>query len=138
MATVTSDSATRLGELRLADTDPQITHSGSGSDRFNAKFTLVGVDLLELENVLKPRLAGVGVERVTRIGMTMTLYGVEQGREVEALSVVESAIADVNRARKAAREDVDRRRSATEAAEAVSETQLEAVRESFRAARQTA
>lgn len=134
MATATPDSASQHGELRLADGDPDITHSGSGRDRFNVKFTLTGINLLELQNVLTPRLGGVGVERLHRVGTTMTLYGIEHGREAEVLSAVETAIADVNRARRAGREDAERQRSATEAAEAVSETQLEAVRESFREA----
>ena len=134
MANATPDSAGQHGELRLADGDPDITHSGSGRDRFNVKFTLTGINLLELQNVLTPRLGGVGVERLHRVGTTMTLYGIEHGREAEVLSAVETAIADVNRARRAGREDAERQRSVTEAAEAVSETQLEAVRESFREA----
>lgn len=138
MATVKSESATPHGELRLADRDPDVTHSASGSDRFNVKFTLEGVDVLELQNMLTPRLAGAGVERMSRSGMTVTLYGIEQGREGEVLAEVEGAIADVNRARKAAREDAEHQRSATDAAEAVSEAQLQTVRDSFRSARQSA
>jgi hypothetical protein len=138
MATVTSESGTPHGELRLADRDPEVTRSASGSDRFNVKFTLEGIDFLELQNVLTPRLAGVGVERMDRSGMTMMLYGIEQGREGEVLAEVEAAIDDVNRARKAAREDAEHQRSATEAADAVSEAQLQTVRDSFRSARQSA
>jgi hypothetical protein len=48
MATLTPESATRDGELRLADRDPEIKHSASNSDRFVVKFTLEGVHLLEL------------------------------------------------------------------------------------------
>jgi hypothetical protein len=135
MAAVTSETA--HGELRLADKDLDITRSASGSDQFNVQFTLEGVNFLELQNVLTPCLAGVGVERIDRSGMTMTLYGVEQGREGEVLAEVEGAIADVNRARKAAREDAERQRSATEAADAISEAQLQTVRERFKAARKS-
>ena len=107
MATATPDSASQHGELRLADGDPDITHSGSGRDRFNVKFTLTGINLLELQTVLTPRMGGVGVERLHRVGTTMTLYGIEHGREAEVLSAVETAIADVNRARRAGREDAE-------------------------------
>jgi hypothetical protein len=57
-------------DLRLADADPEVTRSGSG-DPFMVKFTMEGIDLLELQNVLRPRLAAVGVERISRLGMTM-------------------------------------------------------------------
>ncbi len=61
------------GRPQLADEDPEVTHSGSG-DRFTVKFTIEGVCLVELENVLRARLAAVGVEGMGRLGMTMTLY----------------------------------------------------------------
>jgi hypothetical protein len=68
MATITPEPATRDGQLRLADGDPEIKHSASGSDRFVVKFTLEGVHLLELQEALEPRLAGIGVERIHRFG----------------------------------------------------------------------
>ena len=138
MATDTQESISPNGQLKLADRDLEVTHSASGSDRFNVKFTLTGINLLELQNVLAPRLAGVGVERLSRSGTTITLFGIEQGREAEVLSEVEGAIVDVNRARQAARDDAEHQRSVTEAADAVSEAQLQAVRDSFDAARSAA
>ena len=50
------------GDLKLADRDLEVTRSTSGSNRFNVKFTLTGINLLELQNVLALRLADVGAE----------------------------------------------------------------------------
>ncbi len=134
MATTTSSSE-RHADLKLADADPEVTHSGSG-DRFTVKFTIEGVDLLEVQNVLEPRLAGVGVERISRFGMTMSLHGVEAGREGEVFHEVETAIEDVNRLRETARDERERSRSAAEAADALAEGRLETVRHGFHAARE--
>jgi hypothetical protein len=135
MATITPESTAPDGGLRLADIDPEVEHYAPGSDRFVVKFTFKGTDLLQLQNVLAPRLAGIGVGRSSRVGMTITLYGVEQGRESEVLNEVQAAVDEVNRTRQAARESAEHERSASEAAAAVSDAQLEAVRESFRTAR---
>jgi hypothetical protein len=123
MATSTPSTDSQA-DLKLADADPEVTRSGSG-DRFTVKFTMEGVDLLELQTILRPRLAAVGVERISRLGMTMSLYGVEAGRESEVFHEIETAIADVNRLRQTARDDRERSRSATEAADAVAERRLE-------------
>lgn len=135
MATITPDSAARDGELRLADRDPEIQHSASNADRFVVKFTLEGVHLLELQEALEPRLAGIGVDRIKRFGMTVSLSGVEQGREAEVYAEIQAAIEEVNRARRAARENAEHDRSASQAAATVSEANLQAVGASFRAAR---
>jgi hypothetical protein len=135
MATITPESAAPDGGLRLADIDPEVEHYAPGSDRFVVKFTFKGTDLLQLQNVLAPRLAGIGVGRSSRVGMTITLYGVEQGRESEVYAEVKVAVDEVNRTRQAARENAEHERSASEAAAAVSDAQLEAVRENFQAAR---
>ena len=127
--------ATSHGKLRLADKDPRIVRSTSAADRFTVTFALEGTNLLELQNALAPRIADIGVEGISRMGMSMSLYGVEQGREGEVLNEVQAAIDDVNQARDAAREETRDRHSAAEAAQAVSEEQLEAVRKSFQAAR---
>jgi hypothetical protein len=137
MATITPESPPPGGELRLADSDPKIQHSASGSDRFVVTFTLEGVHLLELQEALEPRLAGIGVERIDRFGMTVSLSGVEQGREAEVYAEIEAALEEVNRARGAARKDAEHERSASEAAAAVSEAQLQDVGEGFRAARRS-
>jgi hypothetical protein len=129
MASVSSMNG--RAELKLAAKDPEVTQSGS-SDRFSVTFTMEGVDLLELENVLRPRLAAVGVERVSRFGMTISLYGVEAGREGEVFHELQTAIEDVNTLRQTARDDRERSRSAAEAADAVAEGRLETVREGFR------
>jgi hypothetical protein len=123
-------------ELRLASKDPRVTQSGS-SDRFTVEFTMEGVDLLELENLLRPRLEAVGVERISRFGMSISLHGVEEGREGEVFHELQLAIDDVNRTRQTAREDRERRRSASEAAETVAEDRRESVREGFRAAQES-
>jgi hypothetical protein len=136
MATNAPSTKSQAG-LKLADKDPEVAHSGSG-DRFTVKFTMEGVDLLELQNVLAPRLAAVGVERISRDGMTMSLHGVEAGREGEVFHELETAIEDVNRTRENVRAERERSRSATEAAEAVAEGRLENVRDRFRAAREDA
>ncbi len=133
VATITPSTEPQA-DLRLADTDPEVTHSGSG-DRFTVKFTMEGVDLLEMQNVLAPRLAAVGVERISGFGMTMSLYGVEAGREGEVFHELESAIVDVNRLRESARDERERSRSAAEAAEVLAEGRLEKVRDGFHAAR---
>jgi hypothetical protein len=135
MATITRESTAPDGGLRLADIDPEVEHYAPGSDRFVVKFTFKGTDVLQLQNVLAPRLAGVGVGRSSRVGMAISLYGVEQGREGEVFAEVEAALEEVNRTRQAARENAEHERSASEAAAVVSEAQLEAVRESFRTAR---
>jgi hypothetical protein len=135
MATITPESTAPDGGLRLADIDPEVEHYAGGSDRFVVRFTFKGTDLLELQNVLNPRLAGVGVGRSTRVGMTITLYGVEHGREGEVFAEVDAAVAEVNRIRQAARETTEHERSASETAAVLSEAQLEAVREGFRSAR---
>jgi len=137
MATTSPDSATPSGQLRLAAKDPEVEHAASGSERFTVKFALEGTNLLELENALAPRLAGVGVERISRSGMTITLYGVEQGREGEVFHEVQAGIDEVNRTRRAAADDAEDRRSATEAAGAVADARLRSVREGFQTARQT-
>ena len=134
MATI-KPSTNGHAKLKLATKDPEVTHSGSG-DRFTVKFTMEGVDLLELENVLKPRLAAVGVQRISRFGMTIALYGVEEGRESEVFHELETAIEDVNTLRQEARDAGERRRSDAEEAEAVAESRLDTVREGFHAARE--
>lgn len=134
MAIINSTSNGRT-ELKLAAKDPEVTQSAS-SDRFTVKFTIEGVALLELENVLKSRLAAVGVERISRFGMTIALYGVEEGRESEVFHELETAIEDVNTLRQTARDDRELRRSAAEEVEAVAEGKLEKVRGGFRAARE--
>ena len=135
MATI-NPSTGGQAELKLADKDAEVTHSGS-SDRFTVKFTIEGIDLLELENVLTPRLPAVGVKQIRRFGMTMSLSGVEAGREGEVFHALQTAIADVNTLRQNARDDRERSRSATEAADAVAEGRLDAARERFHAARES-
>jgi hypothetical protein len=99
------------------------------------KFRFIGPDLFQLQNVLAPRPAGIGVGRSTRTGVTISLYGVEHGREGEVLAEVQRAIDEVNQTRQAGRGDAERERAVVDAASVVSEAQLEAVRESFRTAR---
>ena len=154
MATQAPEATAPDGGLTLTDTDPEIEHYAPGSDRFVVKFRFTGPDLLQLQNVLAPRLAGIGVGRSTRTGMTISLYGVEHGREGEVLAEVQRAIDDVNQTRQAgrdnangsaqvvaqdwsrdSRENAERQRAARDAASVLSEAQLEAVRESFRTAR---
>jgi hypothetical protein len=134
MATITPEATAPDGGLTLADVDPEVEHYAPGSDRFVVKFTFKGPDLLQLQNVLAPRLAGIGVGRSTRTGMTISLYGVEHGREGDVLAEVRRSIDEVNRTRQAARENAEHERSASEGAAVISEAQLEAVRESFRTA----
>ena len=135
MATITPEATAPDGGLTLADTDAEVEHYAPGSDRFVVKFRFIGPDLLQLQNVLAPRLAGIGVGRSTRTGMTISLYGVEHGREGEVLAEVQRAIDEVNQPHHAGRENPERERSAVNAAAVLSEVQLEAVRESFRTAR---
>jgi hypothetical protein len=134
MATITP-STERQADLRLASKDPEVTHSGSG-DRFTVTFTMEGVALRELQNVLGPRLAKMGVERISRFGMTMSLHGVEAGREGEVFHELATAIEDVNTLRENARDERERSRSAAEAADALAEDRLEKVRDGFHAARE--
>ncbi len=135
MATITPSTEPQA-DLRLANKDPEVTRSGSG-DRFTVKFTMEGVALLELQNVLEPRLAAVGVERISRFGMTISLHGVEAGREGEVFHELETAIEDVNRLRKSARGERERSRAAAEAADALVVGRLETVRHGFHAARES-
>jgi len=137
MAPRTPRSSVTDGSLMLVDGNPRVTHADSQeSDRFTVTFTLKGTDLLALENVLAPRLARIGVERITRVGMKISLDGVRQGREAEVLDTVQAAIDDVNDARAAARAQAREVRAAAAAAAVVSEDRLEAVRSGFRAARE--
>ncbi len=131
MATIAAESTTPDGNVRLASAAPEVARSASAPDRFTVKFDLDGAGLLDLQSVLTARMVGVGVERVSRIGTTVSLHGVEQGREGEVFHELQAAIDDVNGLRKAASEVAEQRRSATEAADAASEVQLQAVRESF-------
>jgi len=94
-----------------------------------------GADLLELQNVLRPRLAAVGVRGVTRVGMTMSLYGVEAGREDEVFAALENAIDEVNTRRKRARDERVRSQSASDAADVVAGERLGKVQDGFRTAR---
>jgi hypothetical protein len=135
MATITPSTDSQA-DLKLVDKNPEITHSGSG-DRFTVKFTMEGVHLRELQNVLSPRLAAVGVERISRFGMTMSLHGVEVGRESEVFHELATAIEDVNRLRQSAHDERERSRSAADAAEALAEHRLEDVRDGFQAARES-
>ena len=134
MATVTPTRGNEL-DLRLADEDLEVAHAAGPGDRFTVKVTMEGPDLLELQTVLTPRLAAVGVDRVSRVGTTLSLYGVAAGREHEVFDVLRTAIADVNSLRKTVRDDRERSRSAAEDANAVRETDLEAVKQRFRTAR---
>ena len=131
MATIAAEPPTSDGNVRLAGAAPEVARSASAPDRFTVKFDLDGAGLLDLQSVLTARMVGVGVERVSRIGTTVSLHGVEQGREGEVFHELQAAIDDVNGSRKAASEVAEQRRSATEAADAASEVQLQAVRESF-------
>jgi hypothetical protein len=133
MATQAPEATAPDGGLTLADADPEVEQYAPGCDRFVVKFTLKGPDLLQLQNLLAPRLAGIGVGPSTPTGMTISLYGVEHGREDEVLAGVQRAIDEVNRTRQAGRDNAER--SAVEAAAVISATELEAVRESFRTAR---
>ena len=135
MATITPEATAPEGGLTLADSDPEVEHYAPGSDRFVVKFRFIGPDLLQLQNVLAPRLARIGVGRSTRTGVTISLYGVEHGREGEVLAEVQRAIDEVNQTRQAGRENAERERAAVDEAAVLSEAQLESVRESFRTAR---
>ena len=130
MAATHSSTKGNIPDLRLAASDPKVTPSSSG-DRFSVQFTMEGVDLLELANVLRPRLAAVGVQRLSRFGMTMSLHGVEEGHEGKVFHELQAAIDDVNAARAASRDDRERRRSETEAAATVSQGRADRVREAF-------
>ena len=134
MATTSSDTTNRYGRLRLVDRDPGV-EPGSGS-RFNVKFAFEGTNLIEMQTALGPRLAAMGVERVTRSGMTITLHGVEPGREADVFGEVQSALDDVNKARRLAQGDAEERRAASDAASAAADVRLEDVRGGFHAARQ--
>jgi hypothetical protein len=138
MATISVESATSNDTVRLARKPPEVARSSAGSERFTVKFELEGTGLLELQNALTARAASVGVERISRMGTTLSLHGVEHGRESEVFFEVQAAIDDVNRARQAAEEISEQRRLATEEANAVSDAQVRAVRESFAAAARSA
>jgi hypothetical protein len=133
VATTASSTDGHVPQLKLAATDPRVRPTSS-DDRFSVQFTMEGMDLLELENVLRPRLGAVGVQRISRFGMTISLHGVEEGRESEVFHELQAAIDDVNTARAASREDRERRRSETEAAATVSQDRADKVRKAFRAA----
>jgi hypothetical protein len=134
MAAIAPSKEDRSLDLKLVDEDFDVTHSGSG-DTFTVKFTMEGADLLELQNVLRPRLAAVGVQGVTRVGMTMSLYGVEAGREDEVFAELENAIDEVNELRQRARDERQRSQSATDAAGVIAEERLGKVQDGFRTAR---
>jgi hypothetical protein len=72
MATITPEATATDGGLTLADTDPEVEHFAPGSDRFVVTFRFIGPDLLQLQNVLAPRLAGIGVGRSTRTAKTIS------------------------------------------------------------------
>jgi hypothetical protein len=131
MATTSPESANRYGRLRLVDRDPEV-EPGSGS-RFNVNFAFEGTNLIEMQTALGPRLAAIGVARVARSGMTITLYGVEQGRESDVFGAVQSALDEVNNARRVAQGDAEERRAASAAAD----VRLQEVREGFHEARQS-
>ena len=124
----------RSVDLKLVDEDFDVTHSGSG-ESFTVKFTMEGADLLELQNMLRPRLAAVGVRGITRVGLTMSLYGVEAGREGEVFAELENAIDEVNTLRRRAGDERRRSQSADDAAGAVAEKRLGKVQDGFRSAR---
>jgi hypothetical protein len=124
-------------ELRLSTTDPEVEPMASRPGRFMVKFKLEGVDLLELETLISPRLAAVGVGAISRFGLTISLYGVQPGREAEIHTVVQGAIDDVNRARGEARVRAAHDRSVSEEAAAASEVELRTVTETFQAARRS-
>lgn len=124
----------RSVDLKLVDEDFDVTHSGSG-ESFTVKFTMEGADLLELQNMLRPRLAAVGVRGITRVGMTMSLYGVEAGREGEVFAELENAIDEVNKLRRRASDERRRSQSADDAAGVVAEKRLGKVQDGFRSAR---
>ena len=134
MAAIPPSRQGRYADLELATNDFEVTPSASG-DRFTVQFTVEGIGLLELQDILRPRLAAVGVEGINRFGTTMALYGVEAGRESEVFHAIQTAIDDVNRLRQTARDDRDRSRSATEAAEGIAEGRRQQVRDGFRVAR---
>ena len=134
MATVTPTKGREL-DLRLADQELEVAPAAGSSGRFTVKVALEGPDLLELQNVLTPRMAAVGVDRVSRVGTTLSLYGVAPGREHEVFEVLRTAIADVNDLRKTVRDDRERSRAADDDATAVREADLETVKQRFRAAR---
>lgn len=138
MTTASPGPPTTRGELRLSKSDPEVEPMNSRPGRFTVKFKLDGVDLLELETAISPRLAAVGVDAIRRFGMTVSLDGVEPGREAEIQAVVQGAIDDVNRARGEARLRAGRDRSASDQAANASEIALRAVTESFHAARHSA
>jgi hypothetical protein len=138
LTTVSAGPPATRGELRLSNSDPEVEPMASRPGRFMVKFKLEGVDLRELETAITPRLAAVGVDAMRRFGMTVSLDGVEPGREAEIQAVVQGAINDVNRARGEARLRAGDDRSASEDAAAASESALRAVRESFHAARRSA
>lgn len=135
MATTSSDSTNGYGRLRLVDRDPEV-EPGSGS-RFNVKFAFEGTNLMEMQTALEPRLPAMGVERITRSGMTITLYGVERGREGDVFGEVQSALDDVNKARRMAQGDAEERRAASDAAAAAGDVRLQEVRDGFHEARQS-
>jgi hypothetical protein len=138
VAAISPKQPAAINELRLSTSDPEVEPMASRPGRYLVKFKLEGVDLLELETLISPRLAAVGVDAISRFGLTVSLYGVEPGREAEIQKVVQGAIDDVNRARGAARLRAGRDRSASEEAANASGIALRAVTESFHAARHSA
>jgi hypothetical protein len=133
LTTASPGPPTTRGELRLSKSDPEVEPMNSRPGRFTVKFKLDGVDLLELETAISPRLAAVGVDAIRRFGMTVSLDGVEPGREAEIQKVVQGAIDDVNRARGEARERAAHDRSASEEAAEASDVELRTVTKTFQA-----
>jgi hypothetical protein len=121
-------------DLKLASRDFGVARGTRA--RFTVTFGVDGAGLLELLEVLRPRLVAIGVDGVSRFGRTMSLYGVEAGQETAVLREIEAAIAHVNGERRASRADSERSRPVGDAAEIAAEGRLEVVKAAFRAARE--
>ena len=116
MATISPESATFDDDLRLlASTLPEGARSASAPHRFTVKYTLMGTGLLDLQDVLAARVASVGADGVSCLGNTVSVHGVERGREDEVLYEVRAGIEKVNCSRTAAREALQQREAAGEA-----------------------
>jgi hypothetical protein len=119
-------------EIKLGDAEARVER-WPGGDGYMVSLVLEGQgpfsDLEEplLRHADKAGLAGTNISFEL-----VALYGVQEGREAEALRAAEDAIAEVNEARRQRLEGAERAQSAQEASKRAAENELKPIREAFR------
>jgi regulator of protease activity HflC (stomatin/prohibitin superfamily) len=121
------------GGIRLSAADPKVEPWPAGHGTYIVTFRLEGEKPFDvLHDPIKSRAEEAGFQIVRVEYDSVSLSGVQEGREAEAQKAVEDGIAEVTERRRERREQIERERPVREAEKRQKAEALERVREAFR------